>query len=537
MVIGFIGLGVMGRPMALNLRKAGFPLVVHSRSRGPVDELVAAGARAAATPRDVARESDVVITMLPDTPDVEAVIGGEAGVLDGLRAGTVVIDMSSISPDATRRLAARVAERGGSMLDAPVSGGEIGAKSGTLSIMVGGDESAFDRARPVLAAMGASDRIVRIGTSGAGQVCKVCNQMAIGGALAGVGEAFAIARAAGIDAALVRQALLGGFAASRVLEVHGERLLAGNFVPGFRTALYQKDLRLAAETARALNVRTAATEVVSSLVDALADAGAGHFDYAAIATMVPGVPVVRCAEVDAIDVAGVGIEDVRRAFAWAQPLVMRTVGRTVGSDRGQTGVRPGSDQGQTGVKHVSDPSLTPRGVVRTAWHGQHLYVLAELPDADITTTATAHGQRFWELGDTFEIFLRREGVASYVECHVTPNNHRLQLRFRSAPADDPALRVDPFDAAKIPGDGFSSRTWQREDGQGWIALAALPASLAGAADASLAGSSWHFSFSRYDYTRGSSEPVLSSTSPHAAPSFHRQQEWGVLVCAPRLTPP
>ena len=507
MTIGFIGLGVMGRPMALNLRKAGFDLVVHSRSRGPVDELVAAGARPADTPKDVARLVEVIITMLPDTPDVERVIEGELGILAGLRAGVVVIDMSSISPDATRRLAARIAERGGAMLDAPVSGGEIGAKNGTLSIMVGGDEAAFDRVRPVLAAMGASDRIVRIGPSGAGQVCKICNQMAIGGALAGVSEAFALARTAGIDASLVRQALLGGFASSRVLEVHGERLLTGQFVPGFRTALYQKDLRLAAEAARALNVRTRATDVVSSLVDDLTAAGAGHFDYAAIGTMVASVPVVSCAELPALNLETISLGDARAAFNWAQPLMMRQ-----------------------GWRHDTEPGFQP-GVVRTGWHGDHLYAFADLTDADVTTAATMPGQRFWEIGDTFEIFLRRDGVASYIECHVTPTNLRLQLRF---PGDGPAAlgAGDPFDAALLPGDGFTSRVWRREGGDGWVVLAAVPAALANAPAGSLSGSTWRVSFGRYDFTRGAAAPVLSSTSPHAAIAFHRQHEWGVLRCIP-----
>jgi 2-hydroxy-3-oxopropionate reductase len=224
--------------------------------------------------------------MLPDTPDVERVFEGADGLLAALQRDAVAIDMSSISPDATRRLAARVKERGAAMLDAPVSGGEIGAKAGTLSIMVGGDAAAFERVRPMLAAMGNPERIVHIGESGAGQVCKVCNQIAIGGALAGVSEALAIARAAGVDGGKVRQALLGGFAASRVLEVHGERLLTGNFVPGFRTKLYQKDLRIAKETAGALGVTTAATAVVARLTDALVDAGRGDLDYAAIGTMV-----------------------------------------------------------------------------------------------------------------------------------------------------------------------------------------------------------------------------------------------------------
>jgi len=285
-IVGFIGLGVMGRPMALNLIKGGYQLVVHSRSRPPVDALVDAGATRAESPADVARQATVVITMLPDTPDVERVLDGPDGVLSALAPNALVIDMSSISPDATRRLAARVASKGGTMLDAPVSGGEIGAKSASLSIMVGGTQAAFERARPVFACMGHADRITYIGESGAGQICKVCNQMAIGGALAAVGEAFAIARAADVDPSCVRQALLGGFAASRVLEVHGERLLTSNFVPGFRAALYQKDLRIAREVAGALGVPTRATAVVADLVDALVADGGADLDYAAIGTMV-----------------------------------------------------------------------------------------------------------------------------------------------------------------------------------------------------------------------------------------------------------
>jgi len=283
--IGFIGLGVMGRPMAGHLLAKGHRLTVFNRSRPAVDELVSAGARAAASPADVARHSDIVITMLPDTPDVAAVIAGADGVLDGVRADAVVIDMSSISPAATRDLAARVAAKGAVMLDAPVSGGEIGAKSATLSIMVGGDARAFARVAPVLACMGNPDRIVHIGDEpGSGQICKICNQIAIGGALAGVGEAFALARSAGVDATKVRQALLGGFAASRVLEVHGERILTGNFTPGFRTRLYQKDLRIARETAAANGVAIPSTIVVAERADALAARGGGDLDYSAIAS-------------------------------------------------------------------------------------------------------------------------------------------------------------------------------------------------------------------------------------------------------------
>jgi 2-hydroxy-3-oxopropionate reductase len=223
--------------------------------------------------------------MLPDTPDVERVIAGEQGVLDGLQRGAAVIDMSSVSPVATERLAAMVADKGGSMLDAPVSGGEIGAINASLSIMVGGDEATFHRMKPILDAMGNKERVVYIGRSGAGQICKICNQVAIGGALAGVSEAFALARKAGVDAARVRQALLGGFAASRVLEVHGERMLVDNYKPGFRAKLYQKDLRLASEAAAANGVSMPATAVVAQLMNALVASGGGDLDYAALGTV------------------------------------------------------------------------------------------------------------------------------------------------------------------------------------------------------------------------------------------------------------
>jgi 2-hydroxy-3-oxopropionate reductase len=284
--IGFIGLGVMGRPMAKHLVAKGHAVVVHSRSKGPVDDLVAAGATAAKNAADVARRSTIVITMLPDTSDVETALTGAEGVLAGLQKNGVVIDMSSISPVATRRLAGLVAERGGVMLDAPVSGGEIGAVNATLSIMVGGDETAFNRVRGILECMGNPERIVHIGKEpGSGQLCKVCNQVAIGGALAGVSEAFALARKAGVDTSRVRQALLGGFAASRVLEVHGERMIKGDYKPGFRTKLYQKDLRIANEAAAANAVAMPATALVTQLVNALVASGGGDLDYSAIGTV------------------------------------------------------------------------------------------------------------------------------------------------------------------------------------------------------------------------------------------------------------
>lgn len=284
--IGFIGLGLMGKPMAHNLRKRGFPLVVHSRSPAPVDELVGAGATRADSPAAVARQATRIITMLPDSPDVERVVEGPNGILTAVQPGTILVDSSSISPVVARRLAAAAAARGAVMLDAPVSGGEIGAIEGTLSIMVGGDATAFETVRPILEAMGHPDRIIRIGDSGAGQICKVCNQMVIGGTLAAVSEAFALARKAGVDGAKVRQALLGGFAASRVLEVHGERILARNFKPGFRAQLYAKDYRVAAETLAANATPAPVTAAVHQLVTALIAAGRGGDDYSALATVV-----------------------------------------------------------------------------------------------------------------------------------------------------------------------------------------------------------------------------------------------------------
>ena len=283
--VGFIGLGVMGRPMAKNLLKAGFPLVVHSRSAGPVDELVAAGAARASSPADVTQRARRIITMLPDSPDVELVMEGPNGVFSALQRGTILIDTSTIAPAVARRLATRAASLGATMLDAPVSGGEIGAINGTLSIMVGGNSGAFSEVKPILDAMGNPERVILIGDSGAGQLCKVCNQMVIGGALAVVSEAFALARNVGVDAVKVRQALLGGFAASRVLEVHGERILTGNYKPGFRTALYAKDFRIVAATLAEHHSPAPVTAVIQQLVEALMAAGRAEDDYAALATV------------------------------------------------------------------------------------------------------------------------------------------------------------------------------------------------------------------------------------------------------------
>jgi 2-hydroxy-3-oxopropionate reductase len=223
--------------------------------------------------------------MLPDSPDVVSVLEGPNGLFETLQPGSLIIDTSSIAPAVARRLAEAARARGAEMLDAPVSGGEIGAINASLSIMVGGDAAAFQRARPVLDALGNPERVVHIGPSGSGQICKVCNQMVIGGTLAAVSEAFALAKTAGVDPALVRQALLGGFAASRVLEVHGERILNGNYVPGFRTRLFHKDLKIAGQTLAEQESPAPVAAVVPQLVSALMASGKGDADYSALATV------------------------------------------------------------------------------------------------------------------------------------------------------------------------------------------------------------------------------------------------------------
>ena len=295
--LGFIGLGLMGRPMARNLLKAGFPLVVHNRSTGPMDDLVAHGASRADSPADLARRVTRIITMVPDSPDVERVLTGEQGVFTTIQPGTIIIDCSSIAPTAARELAEQAKSHGGIMLDAPVSGGEIGAIGGTLSIMVGGDAAAFTEVKPILDAMGNPEKVLRVGDSGAGQVTKVCNQMVIGGTLAVVSEAFALAIKAGVDPAKVREALLGGFAASRVLEVHGERILNENYIPGFRAQLYGKDMRIAADTLAATGTPAPVSAVVQDLVAAMLARGRGEMDYSALATVLFDLADVKVGKV------------------------------------------------------------------------------------------------------------------------------------------------------------------------------------------------------------------------------------------------
>lgn len=280
MRIGFIGTGIMGRPMAGHLQAAGHRLwLAPHRSPAP-EELVAGGATVCASARDFADAVEAVILMLPDTPDVERALFGADGVVAGLRPGTLVIDMSSIDPIATRDFAARVVEAGGDYVDAPVSGGEVGAKAASLTIMCGGSAAAFARAEPLFGAMGKNTTLV--GEVGAGQVAKVANQIVVALNIAAVGEALLFAAKAGVDPGKVREALLGGFAASRVLEVHGQRMIDRTFAPGFRIALHQKDLNLALGSARALGLALPGTAGAQQLFSACVARGGADWDHSAL---------------------------------------------------------------------------------------------------------------------------------------------------------------------------------------------------------------------------------------------------------------
>lgn len=281
--VGFVGLGIMGRPMAEHLLAAGFQLTVHSRSPGPVDELVEAGAGRAGSGAEVAAVSDVVITMLPDTPDVEEVVLGARGVAEGAAAGTLVIDMSTIDPGASRAVAASLAERGISMLDAPVSGGEQGARDAALSIMVGGAVTDVARAMPLLEAMGRT--IVHVGSVGAGQVCKACNQLVVASTIEAVAEAIALAERSGVDPAKVRDALLGGFAGSKILDVHGRRMLDRAFEPGFRVRLHAKDARIIRQAASEVGQALPGFEPVAARLDELVASGGGDLDHSGLITL------------------------------------------------------------------------------------------------------------------------------------------------------------------------------------------------------------------------------------------------------------
>ena len=278
--IGFIGLGIMGKPMAKNLLKAGNSLTVHNRRIDPVEELVKDGATRAASSKEVARSTDIIITMLPDSADSELVILGENGVLEGAREGATIIDMSSIAPLVSQKIAAEAAKRNVEMLDAPVSGGEPGAVAGTLAIMVGGKEEIFDRCLPILQTMGRS--VVRVGDVGAGNVVKLANQIIVAANIEAIGEAFVLAQKAGIDPELVFQAIRAGLAGSNALEAKAPMIMERNFNPGFRIRLHQKDLHNALLTGKELGVPLPVTSLIQQMLGYLINQGKGDNDHSAI---------------------------------------------------------------------------------------------------------------------------------------------------------------------------------------------------------------------------------------------------------------
>ena len=277
--LGFIGLGIMGAPMAGHMLAVGHSLYVNTRGTVP-DALRDAGAVSCADAAEVARKADIIFTMLPDTPDVAKVLFGNGGIASGLSAGKTVVDMSSIDPMATKDFAKQINALGCDYLDAPVSGGEVGAKAATLTIMVGGPQAAFDRVKPLFELMGKN--ITLIGSNGDGQTCKVANQIIVALNIAAVAEALVFASKAGADPAKVRQALMGGFASSRILEVHGERMIKRTFNPGFRIALHQKDLNLALQGARTLGVALPQTANAAQLMNACVALGHGQADHSAL---------------------------------------------------------------------------------------------------------------------------------------------------------------------------------------------------------------------------------------------------------------
>lgn len=280
--IGFIGLGIMGRPMAKHLLAAGYGVSVLQKNKA-TPELVEAGAESYATNSEVAAAADIVITMLPDSPDVQEVVFGKGGVLEGIQSGALFIDMSTIAPGTAKNIYRAMQEKGVEALDAPVSGGQVGAEAASLSIMVGGSEAAFGRALPVFQCMGKN--IVLIGEAGAGQTTKACNQMIVGMTIAAVAEAFTFAKKAGVDLEKMREVLLGGFAQSRILDLHGKRIIDQNFKPGFKVKLHRKDMNIALQSGRDYSVPLYGTALVAAHMDALIAQGKGELDHSALAVL------------------------------------------------------------------------------------------------------------------------------------------------------------------------------------------------------------------------------------------------------------
>ena len=292
MKVAFIGLGIMGRPMALNLLKAGHSVFVHGRRPESMAPLAQAGCNGCASMAEAAAQAEVTIIMVSDTHDVKQVLFAEGGVAEGAQPGSVVVDMSTISPTATQRYAERLAQRGVAMLDAPVSGGDVGAINATLSIMVGGKPDVFERVKPLFEALGKN--IVLVGDHGAGQVAKACNQIVVAVTIEAVAEALTFARQSGVDPAKVRDALMGGFAASRILEVHGKRMLDNNYQPGFKTRLHQKDMNIVMETAKELGLALPASALVMQHMNALMATGDAELDSSAVMKVVERISgVVR----------------------------------------------------------------------------------------------------------------------------------------------------------------------------------------------------------------------------------------------------
>ena len=284
--IGVIGLGIMGKPVAMNLIKAHYKLGLYARRESALQPFESCEAERFRTPAELARHCEITITIVSDTPDVKEVLTGEDGIIHGAGAGHLVIDMSTISPKETRRLAGQLGNRNIEMLDAPVSGGEQGAIDGTLSIMVGGREDMFRRALPVLQCLGRN--ITHVGTHGAGQVAKACNQILVAQTMSAVAEAFLLARSSGVDPGKVRQALLGGFAYSRILEVHGKRMLDGAYQPGFKAMLHHKDIGIALDNARENGISVPGTDLVAGYLERIVESGEGALDSAAIAKIIFG---------------------------------------------------------------------------------------------------------------------------------------------------------------------------------------------------------------------------------------------------------
>jgi len=280
--VGFIGLGIMGKPMAINLMDAGYSLIVLDSNKAAGD-LTHKGAEAFSTCKEVAAHSDIVITMLPDSPEVKEVVYGPDGVLEGIKSGNIFVDMSTIAPSTAREVYASLKEKGVEALDAPVSGGQVGAEGGTLSIMCGGSQAAFDEVMPLFQVMGKS--AVLIGDAGAGQMTKACNQMIVGMTIQAVAESFTLAKKAGVNLEKMREALLGGFAQSRILDLHGQRIIDRNFDPGFKIKLHRKDMNIALEAGKEFSVPLYGSALVASHMDAVLASGKGEYDHSSLALL------------------------------------------------------------------------------------------------------------------------------------------------------------------------------------------------------------------------------------------------------------